>query len=179
MRKAAVSAVVLAVAGWGCDSTSGVDSTQDVTIEFSARVGAQDFVCGQTYDNLGASGTSLQLSDFRFYVHAIALEDADGNDVPVTLDTNDWQSEGTALLDFEDGPGDYVGGQSSIGVESVSALTAETGNFAIGQEQIWVGPKGAGQWANGREAALWLYNGAFTDPVEAANQAQADLESGL
>ncbi len=55
----------------------------------------------------------------------------------------------------------------------------QAGNFRIGQEQLWVGPKGAGQWANGREAALWLYNGDFSDPVEAANQAQSDLESGL
>ncbi len=40
MRRTAVSVVVLALAGWGCDSTSGVDPMQDVTIEFSAKVGA-------------------------------------------------------------------------------------------------------------------------------------------
>ncbi len=62
--------------------------------------------------------------------------------------------------------------------QSISPIL-QAGNFAIGQEQIWVGPKGAGQWANGREAALWLYNGDFSDPAAAANQAQADLESGL
>lgn len=125
MRKAAVSAVVIALAGWGCDSTSGMDSTQDVTIAFSAMVGAQDFVCGQTYDNLGASDTSLQLSDFRFYVHAIALEDTDGNYVPVTLDTNDWQSEGTALLDFEDGCADL--GDSAM--NAIVTGTVPTGEY--------------------------------------------------
>ena len=98
MRKLLVSVVVLALAGCG-DSGSG---TQAVTIEFLAKVGAEDFVCGETYDNFGASNTSLQLSDFRFFVSDMELKDSGGNYVPVPLDTNDWQSEGTALLDFED-----------------------------------------------------------------------------
>ncbi len=62
---------------------------------------------------------------------------------------------------------------------AATAPILQQGNFAIGQEQLYVNPKGAGQWAIGREAALWLYNGDFGDPVEAANQVQADLESGL
>ncbi len=60
-----------------------------------------------------------------------------------------------------------------------TAPILQAGNFTVGYEQWFVGPKGAGQWANGAQAALWLYNGDFGDPVEAANQAQADLESGL
>ncbi len=55
----------------------------------------------------------------------------------------------------------------------------QAGNFTVGLEQWMVLPKGAGQWANGWEAARWLYLGDFDDPVEAANQAQADWESGL
>ena len=62
--------------------------------------------------------------------------------------------------------------------ESISPLLQE-GNFAIHLEQWMVVPKGAGQWANGWEAARWLYLGDFGDPVEAANQAQSDWESGL
>ena len=62
--------------------------------------------------------------------------------------------------------------------ESISPLLQE-GNFAIHLEQWMVVPKGAGQWANGWEAARWLYLGDFSDPVEAANQAQSDWESGL
>jgi raffinose/stachyose/melibiose transport system substrate-binding protein len=60
-----------------------------------------------------------------------------------------------------------------------TAPILQEGNFTVGFEQWWVGPKGAGQWANGSQAALWLYNGDFGDAVEAANQSQADLESGL
>ena len=55
----------------------------------------------------------------------------------------------------------------------------QAGNFAVGFEQFWVGPAGAGQWANGSFASLWMYNGDFTDPAEAAEAAQADLEAGL
>ena len=55
----------------------------------------------------------------------------------------------------------------------------EEGAFTVGYEQWWVGPKGAGQWANGSQAALWLYDGSFGSATEAADQSQADLESGL
>jgi raffinose/stachyose/melibiose transport system substrate-binding protein len=53
-------------------------------------------------------------------------------------------------------------------------------NFIVGFEQVWVGPKGAGEWANGLFGATWFapYN-VWTDPVELANQAQSDLEAGL
>ncbi len=60
-----------------------------------------------------------------------------------------------------------------------TAPILQAGDFTVGFEQWWVGPKGAGQWANGSQAALWLYNGDFSDPIGAADQSQADLESGL
>ena len=62
--------------------------------------------------------------------------------------------------------------------QSISPIL-QAGDFAIGLEQWIVPPTGAGQWANGWEGARWLYLGDFGDPVEAANQAQADWESGL
>ena len=55
----------------------------------------------------------------------------------------------------------------------------DQGNFTIGFEQWWVGPTGVGQFANAKDGALWMYQGDFSDPVEAANRAQSDLESGL
>ena len=66
---------------------------------------------------------------------------------------------------------------STLGQATAPILQA--GDFTVGFEQWWVGPKGAGQWANGSQAALWLNDGSFGDPVEAADQSQADLESGL
>jgi raffinose/stachyose/melibiose transport system substrate-binding protein len=53
-------------------------------------------------------------------------------------------------------------------------------DFRVGYEQFWVQPKGAGQWANGGQGAQWFapFN-EWEDPVELANQAQADLQAGL
>ena len=55
----------------------------------------------------------------------------------------------------------------------------QQGNFAIGFEQWYVGPTGAGQYANGSQAPLWLYTGEFGSAEDAANTAQSDLASGL
>jgi len=53
-------------------------------------------------------------------------------------------------------------------------------NYRVGFEQYWLPPKGAGQWANGSQAASFFapFN-QFTDATELANQAQADLDAGL
>ena len=61
---------------------------------------------------------------------------------------------------------------------AVAPLLQE-GAFTVGYEQWFVGPAGAGQWANGALGSLWFYNGDFSDPATAADQAQADLEAGL
>jgi len=52
--------------------------------------------------------------------------------------------------------------------------------YQVGFEQYWVSPKGAGQWANGSQAASWFapFN-EWTDAKELADQIQADLEAGL
>jgi uncharacterized repeat protein (TIGR04052 family) len=97
----------------------GGGGTQDVTLTFKAVVGAETFECGNTYDELGANGTSLQVSDFRFFVQSVELKNAAGDYVPVTLAENDWQAEGTALLDFEDGCTD-------LGTEPMNATLSGT-----------------------------------------------------
>jgi raffinose/stachyose/melibiose transport system substrate-binding protein len=53
-------------------------------------------------------------------------------------------------------------------------------NFRVGYEQYWVGPKGAGQWANGSQGAQWFqpFN-EWEDAAALADQAQADLQAGL
>jgi uncharacterized repeat protein (TIGR04052 family) len=78
-----------------------------VTIEFAAKVGADDFVCGDTYDGLGADDSTLQLTDFRLYVQDVALKNADKEWVVVELEQNKFQIEDVALLDFEDGCGEF------------------------------------------------------------------------
>ena len=119
----------------GCgDDGNAPPEQQDVALSFAAVVGEEPFVCGNTYENLGANGTPLVLSDFRFYVQDVALKNAAGAWVPVQLEANSFQNSGVALLDFEDGcgelgtpelneivrgtvpPGDYDGLQFKMGV---------------------------------------------------------------
>ncbi len=53
-------------------------------------------------------------------------------------------------------------------------------NYRVGFEQYYISPTGAGQWANGSQAASWFdpFN-EWTDAGELADQVQADLEAGL
>jgi uncharacterized repeat protein (TIGR04052 family) len=108
MKELRILALVLAIAGVGCDTGSDGNGSEAVTIEFAAKVGTEEFVCGETYDNLGANDTSLQLSDFRFYVQDLELKSLDGSYVAVELDTDGaiWQTDNLALLDFENGCND-------------------------------------------------------------------------
>jgi uncharacterized repeat protein (TIGR04052 family) len=94
--------MALSALALGCgDDASAAQEQQDVELSFAAFVGDQPFVCGNTYDNLGANDTSLVLSDFRFYVQDVALKNAAGAWVPVQLEENSFQNSGVALLDFE------------------------------------------------------------------------------
>lgn len=131
--------LALSLAGFGCSSSDGAGGsagaggtggaggaggtggggTQDVTITFAAVVGETTFVCGDSYDNLGANDTSLQLSDFRFYVQSVELKNEAGDYVAVALTDGDWQAEDTALLDFEDGCTD-------LGTEPTNAVVTGT-----------------------------------------------------
>lgn len=78
--------------------------TGDKVIRFAARVGDKDFACGMTYDGLGADKSSVQVSDFRFYVSNIRLIDANKKEVSLELEQDSlWQYKNIALLDFEDG----------------------------------------------------------------------------
>jgi uncharacterized repeat protein (TIGR04052 family) len=106
MKKLVMLGIAFSLAAVGCgDSEDGTDA-QEVSINFDAVVGTDPFVCGNTYEDLGANGSSLQISDFRFFVQSLELRSAGGDYVPVALAENEWQAEGAALLDFEDGCND-------------------------------------------------------------------------
>jgi raffinose/stachyose/melibiose transport system substrate-binding protein len=51
-------------------------------------------------------------------------------------------------------------------------------NFRVGYEQYWVGPKGAGQYAN-PWASYFAPFGTYDDAQELADKAQEDLQAGL
>lgn len=101
----------------GDGSSSGADSTGEpadleVTLQFEARVGDQPAACGQAYEGIGTAGTTVELLDLRLFVSNVRLvmtHDGSEHEVPLAMaDDGEWQLEGTALLDFEDGSGGCV-----------------------------------------------------------------------
>ncbi len=81
-------------------------ATQPVSVRFAAQVAGQPFACGQSYAGIGSTRSTITPSDFRLFVSEVALVDAAGRAVPVTLAQDGvWQFESIALLDFENGTG--------------------------------------------------------------------------
>lgn len=90
-------------------------ATQHVNLKFSAMVGAENFACGQSYDDIGVTHSRITPSDFRFYVSGVELIDKRGKSVPVKLDQDGiWQYKDIALLDFEDGQGPCRNGNPGL-----------------------------------------------------------------
>ena len=106
----------------GCYGVSQAQSdTKEVTINFEAWVGDRKFTCGESYDQVGTSESTVTPTDFRFYVSDVALVDEDGNAVPLKLEQDGkWQYQNVVLLDFEDGTGACDNG------------TAETRTMVVG-----------------------------------------------
>lgn len=88
-------------------SNSVSTPTNDVTLNFQAKVGTANFACGTTYsgaNGVGTNSTDLVARDFRFYINDIRLVKADNSEVSISLNQDGaWQYQNVALLDFEDG----------------------------------------------------------------------------
>lgn len=86
-----------------------------VRLQFRAVVGDAPFACGQQYADIGTSHATVTPTEFRMYIHDVALVTADGRTVPVAL-TQDgrWQLDNIALLDFEDGTGPCSNGTPDL-----------------------------------------------------------------
>jgi len=76
----------------------------EVTVRFEGLVNGEPAACGGTYEGVGTTGSTLELVDYRLYVHDVRLVTEDRREVPLTLTPDGaFQSERVALLDFEDG----------------------------------------------------------------------------
>lgn len=112
---------------------AGCGGGDPVTLRFDGLVGSEVARCGGMYSGIGTTATELELSDFRLYVHDVRLVTADGREVPVTLDDDGvWQrggqSEGLALLDFEDGTAGCENGTAEMNT-SVRGTVDDPGPF--------------------------------------------------
>ena len=102
--------------------------TKEVAINFEGWVRNEEFVCGESYEGIGVSESTITPSDFRFYVSDIALIDEDGNAVPLELEQDGkWQYQNTALLDFEDGTNSCDNGTAEVNTTVVG--TVPEGNY--------------------------------------------------
>ncbi|MBX3247450.1 MAG: metallo-mystery pair system four-Cys motif protein [Myxococcales bacterium] len=110
------------------------DAGEPVELRFAALVGDEPFACGARYEGVGAEGGALTPTDLRFFVHDVRLVDADGAEVPVTLERDGrWQSARVALLDFEDGCGDAGNADLNDRVRGRAPAGAYTGvRFRVG-----------------------------------------------
>lgn len=75
-------------------------------IPFGAVANGQPVRCGESLQHLGQGHASARLRELRFYVSAVELIDAQGQTVPLQLETDGAQAEGIALIDLADGTGE-------------------------------------------------------------------------
>lgn len=99
-----------------------------VSIPFAAEIGGKPFSCAETYAGLGSTAAEAQAVDYRLFVSEAALVKADGSLQPIALEQDgQWQIEGLALLDFEDGSGGCANG--TAGVNTTLRGTVPDGDY--------------------------------------------------
>jgi uncharacterized repeat protein (TIGR04052 family) len=110
-------------------SWTGCGGGDPVTLRFDGLVGSEPAQCGGMYGGIGTTATDVELSDFRLYVHDVRLVTEDGREVPVTIDADGvFQSEGVALLDFEDGTAGCENGTTQMN-DTITGTVDNPGPF--------------------------------------------------
>lgn len=95
-------------------------SEKKFSVRFSPQVGEQSVRCNASYPNIGKTGTTIELLDFKMYVRDVTLVRANGEKHPLKLDQDGkWQRDAIALLDFEDGTGTCGTGSPDTRLEVV------------------------------------------------------------
>lgn len=96
-------------------SVAAQSASTPVRLAMRAMVGDAPFACGRSYAGIGTAGSTIQATEFKFFVHDVQLTTRDGRAVPVAL-TQDglWQSGSVAMLDFEDGTGGCSNGNAEV-----------------------------------------------------------------
>ncbi len=122
-------ALALTACGGGSGSTATpAAQPQAVTIQFALKAGATPVSCGTPINGLGIGGKTAQLQDLRFYVSDVHLMTANDTQVPVTLtEDGQWQHDGSALIDMENGLGDCKNGTAATNLTLRGTVPA--GNY--------------------------------------------------
>jgi uncharacterized repeat protein (TIGR04052 family) len=122
-----------ALALQACGSEENDQQTEQFSLRFAAVVDGSEVGCTDELEGFGpAQGDRVGLNDLRFYVSNVRFKDAEGNDVELTLDTNEFQyasPEGSvALIDLT---GNTEGSCSSTSVAYAEG-TARTNQAIAG-----------------------------------------------
>ncbi|CAA0115730.1 MbnP family copper-binding protein [Zhongshania aliphaticivorans] len=100
-----ITSTSLAILACGGGSSGGGGTgaaTSEISIPFTARANGTEIKCGAQLSGLGSDSASGTIRGFALYIHNVVLINSDGTELPFTLDDNDWQSSGVALLDYQD-----------------------------------------------------------------------------
>lgn len=92
-------------------SSTDTASTRSISIPFEAVAGTTTISCDASLQSLGLGGSNVSLADFKLFVHDVRLVTDEGAEIAVTLDEDNWQTDGIALLDFQD-KGDNCNGDN-------------------------------------------------------------------
>lgn len=112
-RTKTLALALLLLPAASCDS-----GDREITLRFAPTFGAEPFVCGQNFTDVGTGKATVTPLDFRMYVHDVALVRASGERVPLAIhDDAQWQHDGLTLLDFEDGTGACMTGSPNTNLE--------------------------------------------------------------
>lgn len=107
---------------------SACSAGQPVEVQFAARFGDADATCGETYDGIGTTASSVELLDLRAYVSGLTIDGQGSID-----DEEPWQAQEVALLDFEDKTGACTGNADLRGLVTAHARAdAGTLEFDLG-----------------------------------------------
>lgn len=100
-----ITSTSLAILACGGGSSGGGGTgaaTSEISIPFAARANGTEIKCGAQLSGLGSDSASGTIRGFALYIHNVVLINSDGTELPFTLEDNDWQSSGVALLDYQD-----------------------------------------------------------------------------
>ena len=112
-----------------------------MTVPFEAVAGSTAIACGVDILSQGSTGTTVQVADFRLFIHDVKLVTDEGVELPVTLDASQpSHSERVVQLDFRDkvgcdGEGDANPAFNDVVVGSVTvdpALVIDSVRFTLG-----------------------------------------------
>jgi uncharacterized repeat protein (TIGR04052 family) len=138
-----------------------------VTIPFAAAVRGTAFSCGASITGVGTMASTYVASDFRFFVHDVALVPTGGGaPVPVTLTVNPHQSaDGLALLDFENATGPCQMGSAAtytalVGTVPAGSYTGLRFKLGVPYAKNHVDPAGAPA-PLGEPGMLWAWQSGY------------------